>query len=70
MQREETEKPDSTVLEEFQKGYMLNERVIRPSKVIVSKAAPDKQDPEGTDCSGAAQTPSEDESNEETSNVE
>jgi len=70
MQREETETPDSTVLEEFQKGYMLNDRVIRPSKVIVSKAAPDKQDPEETDCSGSAQTPSADESNEETSNVE
>jgi molecular chaperone GrpE len=69
MQREETDKPDSTVLEEFQKGYALNERVIRPSKVIVNKAVI-KEDPEETDCSGPVEIPSEDEDKEETSNVE
>ena len=37
MQRNEPEKEDNTVLEEFQKGYILNGRVIRPSKVIVNK---------------------------------
>jgi len=30
-------KPENTVLEEFQKGYMLNENVIRPAKVKISK---------------------------------
>ncbi len=29
--------PANTVLEVFQKGYKLNERVIRPARVIVSK---------------------------------
>ena len=32
---EETE--DNTVVEEFQKGYILNDRVIRPSRVKVTK---------------------------------
>jgi molecular chaperone GrpE len=39
MQREEPEKEENIVLEEFQKGYKLNGRVIRPSKVIVNKSA-------------------------------
>ncbi|MFN8671097.1 MAG: nucleotide exchange factor GrpE [Candidatus Sericytochromatia bacterium] len=30
------EKPDQTVLQELQKGYTLNGRVIRPSMVVVS----------------------------------
>ncbi len=37
MQRTEADKEDGVVLEEFQKGFKLNERVIRPSKVIVNK---------------------------------
>ncbi|MHC4105397.1 MAG: nucleotide exchange factor GrpE [Planctomycetota bacterium] len=37
MQKAEPEKVDNIVLEEFQKGYKLNSRVIRPSKVIVNK---------------------------------
>jgi len=36
-QQTDPEKEDDTVLEEFQKGYKLNGRVIRPSKVIVNK---------------------------------
>ncbi len=37
MQRNEAGKPDNVVLEEFQKGYMLNDEVLRPAKVIVNK---------------------------------
>ena len=37
MQKAEPEKEDNIVLEEFQKGYTLNGRIIRPSKVIVNK---------------------------------
>ncbi len=37
MQKTEPEKEDNIVLEEFQKGYKLNGRVIRPSKVVVNK---------------------------------
>ena len=38
----EPEKEDNIVLEEFQKGYKLNDRVIRASRVIVNKL-PGKQ---------------------------
>jgi molecular chaperone GrpE len=37
LQRAEADKEIDIVLEEFQKGYKLNGRVIRPSKVIVNK---------------------------------
>jgi molecular chaperone GrpE len=36
-QQSDPEKEENTVLEEFQKGYRLNGRVIRPSRVIVNK---------------------------------
>ncbi len=36
LMKEESEKPEDTVLEEFQKGYMLNDKVLRHSKVKVS----------------------------------
>jgi molecular chaperone GrpE len=37
LRREEPDRPDHAVLEEFQKGYQLNGRVIRPSKVVVNR---------------------------------
>ena len=37
MQKTEPEKENNIVLQEFQKGYKLNGRVIRPGKVIVNK---------------------------------
>ncbi len=37
MRKSEPEKDDNIILEEFQKGYKLNGRVIRPSKVVVNK---------------------------------
>jgi len=37
MQKTEPEQEENIVLEEFQKGYTLNGKVIRPSKVIVNK---------------------------------
>jgi molecular chaperone GrpE len=42
MQKTEPEEEDNIVLEEFQKGYKLNGRVIRPSKVIVNKLTEDR----------------------------
>jgi molecular chaperone GrpE len=36
-QVETQDHPDMTVLEEIEKGYMLNERLLRPSKVIVGR---------------------------------
>ncbi len=40
MQRSEEGKTPGEILEEYQKGYKLNDRVIRPAKVIVNKVAP------------------------------
>lgn len=56
MQKTEPEKEENIVLEEFQKGYTLNGRVIRPSKVIVNK--PTQEQP-------AEQTVNEDETADE-----
>ncbi len=36
LMKEASDKPEETILEEFQKGYTLNDRVIRHSKVKVS----------------------------------
>jgi molecular chaperone GrpE len=40
MRREEPDKAHDIVLEEFQKGYMSNDRVLRPSRVVVNKTEP------------------------------
>jgi len=42
LQAESDEVPQHTVLEELQKGYMLNDKVIRTAKVKVSKKSEDK----------------------------
>jgi molecular chaperone GrpE len=39
---EESDKEENTVLEELQKGYMLNNKVLRHSKVKVSKKKQEK----------------------------
>ncbi|MBI2660473.1 nucleotide exchange factor GrpE [Candidatus Woesearchaeota archaeon] len=36
LMKAESDKPDDTILEEFQKGYMLNDKVLRHSKVKIS----------------------------------
>ncbi len=37
MQREDPDAEDNMVLQEVQKGYLLNERLVRPAMVVVSK---------------------------------
>jgi molecular chaperone GrpE len=44
--RAESEKEDNIVLEEFQKGYKLNGRVLRPSRVIINKLSSAQQVPQ------------------------
>ena len=39
MQVVDSELPPNTVVTVFQKGYLLNDRVLRPALVTVSKAA-------------------------------
>jgi len=42
IQQEETENyPENTVVQEFQKGYLIHDRLLRPSMVIVSKGKKD-----------------------------
>jgi molecular chaperone GrpE len=43
MQREDASVPAQTVVEEFQKGYMLAGQVLRPSKVVVSTGGPERE---------------------------
>jgi molecular chaperone GrpE len=39
MQEESQERPENTVSQELQKGYMMNDRLLRPAMVVVSKKA-------------------------------
>ena len=38
MQQETDARPDNTVVSEMQKGYLLRDRLLRPSMVVVAKA--------------------------------
>lgn len=57
-QQSDPDKEENTVLEEFQKGYRLNGRVIRPSKVIVNKL-PEEQPGDGQE-GGPPEPPKDD----------
>ena len=46
MQEESEGHPDNTVSKEFQKGYMMNDRLLRPAMVVVSKKPDSKPDVE------------------------
>ena len=46
-QQEHADYEDNTVIEQFQKGYMLGERLLRPARVLVSRApAAEEDEPE------------------------
>ena len=44
LQKAESDKEDGIILEEFQKGYRLGEKILRPSRVIVNKQQSDEGD--------------------------
>jgi molecular chaperone GrpE len=46
-QIESAEQPPNTVVNEFQKGYLLHDRLLRPSLVIVAKAPSEEADDQG-----------------------
>ena len=46
MQQADPEHPDRTVIREFQKGYTLKDRLIRPAMVAVSKVSDDSSQTE------------------------
>lgn len=58
-QRESTDVPPDSVIEEFQKGYRLGQMVLRPSKVVVSMGSADLQQsgasPEDDESTGIEQ---------------
>ena len=66
LRRSEPDKENDIVVEEFQKGYALNGRVLRPSRVAINKVQPpappsptEKEEvtQQGTDAPEAASTP-------------
>jgi molecular chaperone GrpE len=42
-QEERSDQPSNTVVQEFQKGYLIHDRLLRPAMVVVSKAVKDAQ---------------------------
>ena len=63
-QKSDPEKEENVVLEEFQKGYRLNDRVIRPSKVIVNKL-PAEQATDESETASECQTTGESETSDQ-----
>ncbi|MED5395356.1 MAG: nucleotide exchange factor GrpE, partial [Pseudomonadota bacterium] len=47
---ENADQPTGTVIQELETGYMLNERLLRPAKVGVTKGSPKEKEP--TDVPG------------------
>jgi len=45
-QVEHDEHEENTVIDEYQKGYFINDRLLRPARVIVSKSPAKDEDPE------------------------
>jgi len=54
--RQEPGKPANVVIEELQKGYTTNDRVLRPTRVVVSKA-PGRQPSESQNQDPPEETP-------------
>jgi molecular chaperone GrpE len=69
MQQEDHDKEDGVVLEEFQKGYRLHGRVIRPSRVIVNKTTSQEASP-GEEAPEAASNELETSDDDETTDTE
>jgi len=61
MQQADEDQPENIVLQEYQRGYKVNDQVIRPSKVIVNKLPVEEP---------AEETSSEPENKEEENNEE
>jgi molecular chaperone GrpE len=60
LQRPDEEKEDGLVLEEYQRGYKLNGRVIRPAKVVVNKLEAETEMTEEEDVEEQAEESGED----------
>ena len=42
--KRDSEKAEGVIIEELQKGFMINERLLRPAMVIVSSGIPEPKD--------------------------
>jgi molecular chaperone GrpE len=60
MRRAEEGKPENEVIEEFQSGYKVGDKVIRPCKVIVNKL-PEEEQPEPEQPEEETEKPNEEE---------
>lgn len=61
MQHERPDVPQGTILQVFQAGYIIEERVIRPAVVVTAKGGPKQGRPDagnGTESTPAAEDPS------------
>lgn len=61
----QSDQPDDVVLEEYQTGYRLDDRVLRPSRVAVNKIQRQTQEASGNEGTDASQDASEQDSNVE-----
>lgn len=59
LRKNDPDKPDEVVLEEYQKGYKLEDRILRPSRVVVNKIAPESKPVPLTESTETPQTASE-----------
>ncbi|MGH7254220.1 MAG: nucleotide exchange factor GrpE, partial [Nitrospirales bacterium] len=61
------EKPENTVVDEYQKGYQIHDRILRAAMVTVATASSEtpepseasSQKPEGRPATGSQDTPGE-----------
>jgi molecular chaperone GrpE len=66
MRRCEEGKPENEIVEEFQSGYKVGDRVIRPCKVIVNKLPEEPQpDPEPVQPEEKTEEPNEEETDQQ-----
>ena len=61
-QQESAEYPDNAVLQVYQKGYLLHDKVIRPAQVVVSVKSEDHASPskEATEAKSTFESPASD----------
>ncbi|MGA6924489.1 MAG: nucleotide exchange factor GrpE, partial [Desulfosarcina sp.] len=45
-QEEHADQPPNTVIQEYQKGYLIHDRLLRPAMVVVSKTPANGQNAE------------------------
>lgn len=56
MEMHDAEVAAGTIIEVFQCGYLIEDRVLRPAMVVVAKGGPKPGKPEGADAAGEAGT--------------